>query len=64
MDKLASGAKPLQGAGCGNVVITDFAFCSQSMDLLLVEFEFLRRCIQMSCKIGWGSAFMGDSLLK
>lgn len=31
----------LQGAGCGNVVITDFVLCSQSMDLLL-EFEFLK----------------------
>lgn len=42
MDELASGAKPLQGAGCGNVVITDFVLCSQSMDLLLLEFEFLK----------------------
>lgn len=39
MDELASGAKPK--AGCGNVVITDFVLCSQSMDLLL-EFEFLK----------------------
>lgn len=65
MDELASGAKPLQGAGYGNIVITDFAFCSQSTDLLLLEFEFFKEIYSnvMQNRMGL-SLHGGNSLFK
>lgn len=64
MDELEPEPNPSKGLAVAMLGITDFALCSQSMDLLLFEFEFLKEMYSNAMQNRMGLSLMEGLLLK